>query len=371
MYMGLNNVILGIFLVWMILKGVKDKAYPSWKTLKAYLPIFLFFILALIASINNTDLLFLKHLESYWSFLLVPVAFSFQQEKTKALIPYAFKGLIYGSAATLMLCYANAVFEIISYNEPWSYFLRWRHLSHNFTEIADTHPAYLGLFICTSTYFLLFYTKSFNYKLKTFILSLFLFGILQLASRVALVIFLMTFLIYIFSFLRKNLKFVIGGVLLVFLVSLLFISQGSAYFIERLSSSESITKDSRFNRLEISYNIFKENPLFGIGFDRIDEQRIRKYKESGFYTAAEKKYNSHNQFFEYLSLNGMIGALVYMGVFIYLIVISLKDRNYLFLFLVITFFVANLTESMMVRIKGIEYFSIFISLFLINRKVKE
>ncbi|MBQ0741048.1 hypothetical protein J9332_42945, partial [Aquimarina celericrescens] len=76
-----------------------------------------------------------------------------------------------------------------------------RHLSHNFTEIADTHPAYLGLFICTSTYFLLFYTKSFNYKLKTFILSLFLFGILQLASRVALVIFLMTFLIYISSFL--------------------------------------------------------------------------------------------------------------------------------------------------------------------------
>src|SRR5690606_12424417 len=144
MFMGLNIVVLGLYFVCVIFNSDRNKSRPNWKHLKGYLPIFVLFVLAFIASVNNTHTYFLKHLESYWSFLLIPIAIGLQQEAPKELIKYAFKGLIYGCAATLLICYANAIFEIIAYNEPWSYFLRWRHLSHDFTEIADTHPAYLG-----------------------------------------------------------------------------------------------------------------------------------------------------------------------------------------------------------------------------------
>ena len=76
------------------------------------------------------------------------------------------------------------------------------------------------------------------------------------------------------------------------------------------------------------------------------------------------KYNAHNQFMEYLSINGVLGGLIYIFVFLILIFYTIKTKDYLFLFVFFTFFIANITESMMVRIKGIEYFALFASLFL-------
>jgi hypothetical protein len=366
MFTRLNNIILGVLIALTFFQALKLKKKPNVKLLKSCLPIFLFFGLALVASLNDTEALFFNHLEKYMSFLLIPLAFTYKSDKIEELIKYAFYGLLFGCIATLLICYINAFFEIIVYKEPLSYFLRWRHLSHRFTEIAGTHPAYLGLFIAVSAYYLLFHLKDLSNKIKTPILLLFFFGIIQLASRVALFIFLITILAYILISIRKKIQLVVFGVLLVSFVSILFVSQGSNYFKERLFSIESMIQDSRFDRLKISFDIFKEHPIIGVGFQSIDDERINKYKESGFDIAAEKGYNSHNQFFEYLSINGLVGVIIYLSVFVYLIVKSCRDRNYLFLFLILTFFIANLTESMMVRIKGIEYFSIFISLFLIN-----
>lgn len=371
MFMGLNNVVLGIYLVYTIFNSYRNKSKPNWKHLKGYLPIFLFFVLAFIASVNNTHTLFLKHLESYWSFLLLPIAFGLQQEDPKELIKYAFKGLIYGCAATLQICYANAIFEIIAYNEPWSYFLRWRHLSHDFTEIADTHPAYLGLFICVSTFYLLFRAPEIGKKFKIAFIILFSLGLLQLTSRLALFMYVLVFGIYFVSK-ATNLKKQLGLFIVFIGIAIsLFFSFGSDYLKERLFTVQSIEKDGRFERLQVSYEIFKEYPVFGIGFDKIDTLRVEKYTEHGYIVAAHYKYNAHNQFMEYLSVNGIIGGLIYVLVFGYLVIIALKQKDYLFLFVILTFFMANITESMMVRIKGIEYFALFVSLFLSNLGIKQ
>ncbi|WP_417237344.1 O-antigen ligase family protein [Bizionia paragorgiae] len=287
-----------------------------------------------------------------------------QQEAPRVLTKYAFKGLIYGCAATLILCYGNAIFEIIAYNEPWSYFLRWRHLSHDFTEIADTHPAYLGLFICASTYYLLFKAPEISKKHKIAFIILFSLGLLQLTSRLALFIYVLVFGIYFVSK-ATNLKKQLGLFIVFLGITIsLFFSYGSDYLKERLFSVQSIEKDDRFERLQISYEIFKEYPIFGVGFDKIDSLRVEKYTEHGYIVAAHYKYNAHNQFMEYLSVNGIIGGLIYVLVFGYLVIIALKQKDYLFLFIIMTFIMANITESMMVRIKGIEYFALFVSLFL-------
>lgn len=371
MYIRLNSIILGLFIILSIItsfnKNHKSKPY----FLKVYIPVLVFFALALIGSLIGEDPSYFKSLEKYWSFLLVPIAFWLINLNSIKLKHYAFYGLITGCIATLLICYINAIYEIIAYQEPISYFLRWRHLSHRFTLIADTHPAYLGLFICTSTFYLLFNAKKLNNILKIIILVFFFFGMLQLASRLALFIFLIIFLIYILSLFKTNLKFAIVGTLIVSIASILYFSKGSYYLNQRLLSSESVTSDSRFERLDVYFEIFDENLLFGTGLKSIDKIRINKYKQYNQSLAADKNYNAHNQFVEYLALNGIVGGIVYMGVFIYLIMMSIKDRNYLFIFIITAFFVANLTESMLVRIKGIEYFSVFISLFLKNRFIKK
>jgi len=370
MYTRINNVLLGIFIVFSIFNYLKDRENFSNSFFKTYLPVIAFFFLAVIASLNYDDILNFQELEKYWSFLLIPLAFWMTGGENKKLIKYAFRGLILGCATTLLICYLNTFYEIIAYNEPWSYILRWRHLSHRFTEIADTHPAYLGIFICTSTYYLLFKSKQFNTKLRILILSIYFLGLLQLASRVATFIFIIIFLGYIFSNFKRNIKSFIVS-LTILLSSLFIFSIGSEYLSKRMLSIENITEDSRFNRLTISYEIFKENILFGTGFEKVDELRIKKYRESDFELAANKNYNAHNQFFEYLTINGIFGGIIYLGVFFYLVSLALKKQNYLFLFIVISFFVANLTESMLVRIKGVEYFSIFTSLFLMKTNLKK
>ena len=370
MYMRLNNIILGLLLILSLISGISKKHKQRPNFLKAYSPVLAFFALAVIASSIGENPSFFKSLERYWSFILIPLAFWISNTNYLKLRRYAFYGLIAGCISTLLVCYVNAIYELIIYQEPTSYFFKWRHLSHRFTEVADTHPAYLGLFICSSTYYILFQLKDANTKSQVAIISFFFLGMFQLSARLALATFLLTLLTYAIYYFRRNLKYIISGIILVSLSVLVFISQGSEYFQERLFSLKSVTEDTRFRRLEASYDVFRKKPILGVGFANIDQQRTRKYKEKGFQTAAEKGYNAHNQFFEYLSINGIIGGLTYLGAFIYLFRVAFVEKHYLFMFILITFFIANLTESMLVRIKGIEYFSIFVSLFLINRKTR-
>ena len=368
LFTRVNNIILGIFILYSFYSAYKNKIKLNYKSIKRFLPVLIFFLLALLASLNNLGSDFFKYIERNLSFLLIPFALLiFKKDKSK-LIKYAFWGLIIGCVLALIICYLNAFYEIYTFNEPLSYFLRWRHLSHRFTNVAGTDPAYLGLFICASSFYLLFKERKINNTFKIIILIFFFFGLLQLASRVAIFIYFFTFLLFILSLVKTSFKFALAGIFLILFTSTIYFTKGSSYYKERFFSYNSITEDSRFDRLKVSLDIFIDNPIFGAGFQNIDNKRIKKYREYGDILAAEKGYNAHNQLLEYLSINGIIGGLIYISVFGLLVFKCIKTRNYLFLFVVISFFVANLTESMMVRIKGIEYFSIFISLFLLNSK---
>ncbi|WP_053989929.1 O-antigen ligase [Mangrovimonas sp. TPBH4] len=368
MYMGINNLLLGLFVGVSIIKNLRNNYRDFQSSLRVYIPLFLFFILALIASVNNTDHFFIKHLEKYWSFLLLPIAFALNGSDIKKLFKYAFNGLVYGCAITLLICYSNIFYEMVTNSEPLSYFLRWRHLSHDFTSIADTHPAYLGLFICFSTYYLLFQETGINKGVKISLIVLFTLGMLQLVSRMALFIYTITLGFYFVRNLLKYIKqFAVVGALISVAIAL-FYFYGSDYLQNRIFSSESVEKDGRFERLQISYDIFKEYPIFGVGLDKIEEERVDRYTDYGYIVAAHHKYNAHNQFMEYLSSNGIIGGVIYIGVLLYVIGVAIKRKNYFFLFFIMSFILANLTESMMVRIKGIEYFTIFSVLFLSKYK---
>jgi len=316
--------------------------------------------LALVASIVNYSGSFLKNIEKYWSFVLIPVVFLTHlnfYNKNKAII---FEGLLWGTITTLILCYLNLIYEMYSRAEPLNYFFRWRHLNQQFTEIADTHPAYLGLFITVATAYLFM-----EYRIRTvykiFIFIFFSLAMFQLASRMALV----TFTLCLFTVITlKHYKNAIAFILIISFVGGVFVFNASEYLSDRLFSYEQIGRDSRMDRLEASYDVFKENIFFGIGFSKVDEARKQKYHEHGFEIALVNNYNSHNQFMEYLVVNGIFGGLTYVLVFAFLFYLCLKQKDYLFFILFLSLFVANLTESMLVRIKGIEFFAIFATLYL-------
>lgn len=366
MYTIVNNIALGGFVLLSILRGdFKNNIKNIKLDWKKGIPVFLFFVLAFFgAFVVNPDEPF-KHIERYWSFLLIPLVAIGINDFFGIYSKLFFNSLAVGCIFTLLICYSNVFFEIITRSEPWSYFLRWRHLSHQFTEIADTHPAYLGVFIITSIIFILFYSNWKN-KFKVFTIILFTLGMMQLSSRLAIFIFVIVLassLLYLYG------KRIIIPIIFVILSITFIASFGSQYLKSRLSV-DLIYSDIRFERLKASYEVFKLNPILGVGFSQIKTKRELKYKEYGYEVAAKENYNAHNQLFEYLGINGLLGGIVFLGVFCFLIIHSFMLKEYMFFILFTVFFIANITESMMVRIKGIEYFCWITMLFLL-KKTKE
>ena len=135
-------------------------------------------------------------------------------------------------------------------------------------------------------------------------------------------------------------------------------------------SVDSVLDKKRIERWEVSYQIFKQEPLLGVGFERIEQIRKEKYSLGGYDLAKENDLNAHNQFFEYLSVNGAVGGFVYVISLGFLFLMSSYTKDHLFSFIFFVFILANLTESMMVRIQGIAYFAIFASLSMASSSIR-
>jgi O-antigen ligase len=144
----------------------------------------------------------------------------------------------------------------------------------------------------------------------------------------------------------------------------IFIRYGSSYMVQRMFSKEAFLDTKRIERWQVSFEIFREHPFIGVGFERIKPMREEKYLENNYSTAAASEYNAHNQFLEYLSTSGAIGGFIYAAMILFLLLLSAYRKDTLFGFIFLAFILSNITESMMVRIKGIEYFAIFATLFL-------
>ncbi len=364
MYMRLNNIVLGIFVITAILDSmfflrtfnIKDILSKAW-------PVLVFFGLSVMASFYEFELASFKLLEKYWSFLLIPMVIipdrvSFSKRRNQI-----FLSLLWGCVATLLICYGNVIWEMITKGEPIDYFFRWRHVGHQFTEIADTHPTYLGIFVVTSILYLI-QTKIIGPSLKILLFFFLILGLFQLASRMALLLFVIFFL-FLITTKVKELRWQITALVLGILAcSAIFLTFGSRYMEDRIFSKESVLDDKRVERWKVSYEIFKEHPYFGVGYAEIKALRKAKYIENDFPLAAASEYNAHNQFLEYLSTNGALGGFVYTIALFYLLLVSVKRKDPLYTYIFFFFILANFTESTMVRIKGIEYFAVFATIFL-------
>lgn len=362
--MRLNNIILGAFIVF----GLIDIVFVSKKlNVKKYFtygwPIIGLFALSVLASFRSLDIDNLNYLETHWSLLLVPFLMLSESELYQKNRHRIFMSLIWGCLATLAICYANLILEIVKSGEPLKEWFQDWDFAHSFTEIADTHPAYLSLFLVTAILFLI-QDRQLRKVLRYTLLIIFLFGLFQLANKMALLLFVL-FLFYIaVSNIRHYKQQLIVLVFGVSLCTSFFWTFESYYMQSRMFSVDAIFDEKRVQRWEVSYQIFKENPFVGVGYHDIEEVRKEKYQEGGYSLASAKELNAHNQFLEYLSINGAIGGFVYAIALAFLFLLSIYRRDHLFTFIFFAFFLANLTESMMVRIKGIEYYAIFASLFL-------
>ena len=156
MFLKLNNILLGLFVFVSLIHLIYQKNSSKFRRLVLLgWPIYSFFILALIGAFYSPGWDSFKYLERYISLLLLPILIIPDNTLSDRRIKSIKTALVVGCMITLSLCYVNVIWEIYTNKEPISYFFRWRHLGHQFTEIADTHPTYLGLFLVISQFLIL------------------------------------------------------------------------------------------------------------------------------------------------------------------------------------------------------------------------
>ena len=105
------------------------------------------------------------------------------------------------------------------------------------------------------------------------------------------------------------------------------------------------------------------NPKKGTADD--DDLRKPIYKRNRDVIAYNRNYNAHNQFFEYLSTYGILGAIVFVVLFYTIFALVIRHKNSFFLFIFFAFLLASMTESLLERTLGIVYFGLALSFLII------
>ena len=113
------------------------------------------------------------------------------------------------------------------------------------------------------------------------------------------------------------------------------------------------------------WELFKENPIMGVGIGDKYDALIKKYDEKDFQFAIKTKKNVHNNYLDILYSMGIIGLVVFLIAWIILPVVYAKqNQDYLTILIIFTFATAWITEIYFDRSLGGMLTGFFISFLL-------
>ncbi len=115
-----------------------------------------------------------------------------------------------------------------------------------------------------------------------------------------------------------------------------------------------------------SWEIIKNNVLFGVGTGDVKDRLMEKYAQEGYEGAMKQKLNAHNQFLQTTIALGLSGLLLIGACFVIPFRIVLQKRQFLLGWLILLFFMYALTESVFEVQAGVIFFTYFSSLFVFS-----
>ncbi|MCB9261836.1 MAG: O-antigen ligase family protein [Flavobacteriales bacterium] len=341
-------------------------AQPNFsKTTKLVLFSFSLFIDLVILDIFRTD-----NLSSYFSELLlklpliiIPLYLIFIGQATRQF--RIFLQLL--SFLVLVISVFSSVNYFFHYQEINQLLLQSKHVP----LIIKMHHIYFGIYmaICIWLHFM-FFTET---KQKLWLIM----GVLQiitlhiLVSRTGLVAFYVSIIFYlIYSSVRnKNLKLLLGGSMALFIL-IAGAYAGSKSFRNKIANSvedfeairtgEDINYKSMAMRLEslkTGIDVFKNKPLWGVGFEHFPEEIKNQYQRNKTKLYEINWVAPHNQFVESAATYGIFGLLVaLLSVFV---MVWLNAKNPLTLSVLVVILVSFMLESVIERQQGIIIYTLF------------
>jgi O-antigen ligase len=178
-------------------------------------------------------------------------------------------------------------------------------------------------------------------------------------------------------FLRSNLKIkqtlLLSAGILILVASIGVFTPGiKDRFVELFRSFNVKPKDVSYDSTNIRRAIFdcsvaisKENFLFGIGFENLQNELNACYKEnydSSFYD--NHNYMTHNYFFYILLSSGIFGLILFLFYLANIIRIAFKANLFLFYVFLFNVIIIWFIEDYLYRQYGILYFNLMLLCFI-------
>jgi O-antigen ligase len=185
-------------------------------------------------------------------------------------------------------------------------------------------------------------------------------------------------------FLRSKMSFrqmtIVSGSIIGLVVALSLLTPGIKHrFVELFHSynikPENVAYDSTNIRMAIfdcTVSISKDNLLYGVGFENLQNNLNNCYKsnyDSSFYEG--QSYMTHNYFFYILLSTGIMGLLLFLIYIINILRICLKSNLFLFKVFLLNVLVICIIEDYLYRHYGLLYFNLLLISFIQYSKNKE
>lgn len=362
------------FSIWLSIKhrNYSASAFPFAGTLLVFPTVFLLGFLN-TSNLNSA----LRLLEARFSLIAFPVLLLVAGARwTRQSISISLLGFAIIIIACGLVIQLSLVGDLVCQDQPLSLFFYWKFSGANLSERIGLHPTYLSMYAIFSMGILhefLIANRTFDLKYVLGITGIFylVFLTIHLSSRISLVCMLVVLgllLIKEFRDVKKS-----GPAILVIVGALmgLLVFSGSSIksrFENNLGLSFSLltgdtvpTDNLHFDQRTFAWysaaQLMKENALFGVGSGDVDDELHDYYLKLNVPGLAEEKLNTHNQFFDAVVRNGVLGLLSL--IILYFCGVYRNRRNTLYLIFTIIVVIFSLTENILDRQKGTVFFGVF------------
>ncbi|MCB0804370.1 MAG: O-antigen ligase family protein [Bacteroidales bacterium] len=134
--------------------------------------------------------------------------------------------------------------------------------------------------------------------------------------------------------------------------------------VEENKSDEALAEKQESTAIRLlawkySWEVIRENPLFGVGTGDVKQALTEKFREHNLQSVDEKRVNSHNQYLQTFMATGLPGFILLILGFLLPAWFAFKKRKILYFTFIVLMVFHNLVEGMLDRQAGVVFYALF------------
>ena len=358
-------------------------ARARWRVTLVMVLVYAVAVVSAFYSPHKREALFV--LEKQFTLLIVPIvlAFSFQADSSRMrIILWCFIASVF-VVCLYLLARFHYLYEISRGYLTVQEFLLL-NLHHNYSIILGLHATYLSMYVCFSvavSIYLFFHEKKLLRLVALLFIPLFLFSLLMLSSRIVFLPFFIILLFVIPFFIRWQVAVIYFVILFSGMaVAYNYLGKYEAFrnrfkedtmrelnITDGFSFGASISTDdaTRAERWKCAVELVRERPLTGYGTGEEKFMLSKKYSKYNLSNSLNSNFDAHNQYLAFTIKSGILGLASFLVLLVLSFFRAFRYRNYYFTCFLLIVTATSLTENILESNKGILFFSVFNTLFVL------